>query len=152
MTSCVPTERMGSSRWTSFRSSGDLRLRLDGDGDLVRGHRAEELALLAGPRLHGDGTGRDQLRRQRLELALARRLPALVRRAQGVRLLDGPLVRLDRQPARDQVVARVAVGDLDDVAGVAELVDGLLQDDLHRVEYGSRAISRALFTAVATSR
>ena len=67
-------------------------------------------------------------------------------------VLDHPLLGLDRQAPRDQVVARVAVGNLDDVAGDTELVDGLLEDDLHRDEYGSRAISRAFLTADATSR
>jgi hypothetical protein len=47
-------------------------------------------------------------------------------------VLHRSLLGLDRDPARDQIVARLAVGDLGDVPGVPELVDGLLEDDLHR--------------------
>ena len=37
-----------------------------------------------------------------------------------------------RQLARQQVVARVAVGDLHDLAAAAEIVDVLSQNDFHR--------------------
>src|SRR5437899_3095142 len=51
-------------------------------------------------------------------------------------LLLAALGPLDRQPARDEVVAAVAVLDLDDVAGAAEATDLLREDELHR--FGSR--------------
>ena len=35
----------------------------------------------------------------------------------------------EREVARQQIVARVAIGHADDVAAVAEIVDGFLQDD-----------------------
>ena len=54
--------------------------------------------------------------------------------------LTAPFSALHGQAPGDQVVARVAVGDLDDVARDTELLDGLLEDDLHRAEYGSSAI------------
>src|SRR5918992_1579355 len=61
------------------------------------------------------------------------------------------------QVAGQQVVAPVPVGDVDNVAGRPHPPDLLVQDDLHvrgsyRIEYGSRAISRAFLTAEATSR
>src|SRR5690606_14638283 len=67
----------------------------------------------------------------------------------------------DRVPTRQQVVAAVAVLDLDDVAGRAETGDLVGENELHVPEtscqravlvYGSRAISRAFLIAVATSR
>jgi len=71
---------------------------------------------------------------------------------QALDVLHPTLRRLNGEAPGHEVVARVAVGDLDHVPGDAELVDGLLEDDPHRVEYGSRAISRAFLTAMATSR
>ena len=53
---------------------------------------------------------------------------------------NAPFSALTAKPVRDQVVPRVAGRDLDDVAGVAQLLDGLLEDDLHRAEYGRSAI------------
>ena len=79
-------------------------------------------------------------------------VPGVVGTLEGVGLLHHALRGLDGHPLRHQVVARVAVGNLDDVARLTELVDGLLEKDLHRLEYGRRAICRAFFTAVATSR
>ncbi len=48
--------------------------------------------------------------------------------------IDLPFVGLghgERELARQQVVARVAIGHADDVAAVAEIVDGFLQDDFN---------------------
>ena len=60
-----------------------------------------------------------------------------------------------RRAARQQEVARVAVGDAHDVAAQAELLDVGEQDDVHRpspTTYGRSAISRARLIATATWR
>ena len=82
-----------------------------------------------------------------------------------VHLLLRTARRDDRQPARKQEVAAVAVFDLDGVAGGTEVVHVGGQNELHcslfrsaltgyRVEEvkGSSATSRAFLTAIATSR
>src|SRR5262245_38496276 len=87
-------------------------------------------------------------------------------RTRGAGLLDrvdgllGTAGPADRRATRDEVVAAVAVLDLDHVAGSAETGDLLGEDELHRrissqrpVDvYGSSATSRAFLTAMATSR
>ena len=55
-------------------------------------------------------------------------------------LLLGALGPVDRRAARHQVVAAVAVGDLDDVAGAAEAGDLAGQDELHRARPPQRAV------------
>ena len=75
-------------------------------------------------------------------------------------LLLGALGPRDREALREQVVAAVAVLDLDHVAGGAEAGHLLSQDDLHVgassqravVVYGRSAISRAFLTARAICR
>src|SRR2546426_266256 len=129
----------------------DAGTRLDRIGDIGGGHRAEEPALLAGPRRYFQPT-RDQFRGERLELDLLFRHPSDVSPLQALGVLQGTLLGLDGQAAGHEEVPRISVGDVDDVPGIPELLYGLLQDDLHREEYGSRAISRAFLTAVATSR
>ena len=60
--------------------------------------------------------------------------------------LDLLLVALgdqQRQLARQQVVARVAVGDLHDLAAAAEVVDVLSQNDFHRRLSSCRLQSRS---------
>src|SRR5829696_6418827 len=104
-----------------------LVLRGDGLGDVLGRDGAEELALLARAGADRDRSARDEPRGDRLELALARVLAPLVRAPQVLGLLHGALVRPHRDRPRDEVVARVAVGNLDHVAGVSELVDGLLE-------------------------
>src|SRR5439155_5065772 len=64
----------------------------------------------------------------------------------------GALGRRRGHPLGDQEVPGVPIGHVDHVAGNPELLDGPLEDDLHRAVYGSRAISRAFLTAEATSR
>jgi hypothetical protein len=57
------------------------------------------------------------------------------------------------EPPREQVVAGVAAGDVDDVSAETELLDVREQDDFHRrywETYGRSAISRARVTAAAT--
>ena len=98
--------------------------------DVARGDRAEEVVVLAhlaledqldGLQLLGELFGDDLLLGQ---LADGRAL----------HLLDDGLVRrgrLDGELAGQQVVAAVAVGDLDHIAAVAELVDVFLENDFH---------------------
>src|SRR5262245_32698082 len=125
---------------------------LDHGDDVGRGDRAEELALLACAGGDDERSAGDELRRDGLVLTLALGQAIEMRPLQRLGVAHSALLGLDREPPGDQVVARVAVGDLGGIPGVPELVDGLLQDDLHRLEYGSRAISRAFLTAWATSR
>ena len=55
------------------------------------------------------------------------------------------------QPAREQEVAGVAAGDVDDLAAQPDLLDVAQEDDFHQfVTYGSSAISRARLTATET--
>src|SRR6266516_3244641 len=131
---------------------GHARLGRHGFRDICGGHRSEELALVTGARGDLQGARRDELRGERLELDLLLGQTSVVTPLERLGLLEGALLGPDRHASRDQIVACVAVRNLSDVPGVAELVDGLLKDDLHRALYGSRAISRAFFTAVATSR
>ena len=67
----------------------------------------------------------------------------------------------NRQPARQQVVTSVTVPDLNGVTGSAEVLDLGRQNQLHQMSLrsyrvaelnGSRATSRAFFTAIAMSR
>ena len=71
VTSCVPTERIGSSRWTSCRSTANPGLRLDRLGDVGRRDAAEQPALLAGVRRDRDGRRR-QARGDLFRLGLGR--------------------------------------------------------------------------------
>src|SRR5207244_13523441 len=115
----------------------------------------EELALVARAGAKPDGTRRQ---RRRDALGLGNRLaqPLVPGLSNPLRVTDRALDGGRREPARDEVVPSVPVGDLDAVARHAELVHHLEQDDLHRcsyrVVYARSAISRAFFTAVATSR
>src|SRR5919197_3434032 len=102
--------------------------------DVLRGHRAEELALFGGlPTLFED-EGLDPVA-HRLGLAFdAIRL--------GVLLLPDLLEVLEvagggaeRELLRDEIVARVAVGDVAELAAATEFGDVVQQDDAH----GSRS-------------
>ena len=65
------------------------------------------------------------------------------RGAGGLDRLDGLLAAAgpaDAEATRDEVVAAVAVLDLDDVAGGAEAGDLLGQDELHRLGSSQRAV------------
>ena len=103
---------------------------LDRVGDLGRGDRAEEPPALAGPRRQGD--------LQALELALdlvgvaeVANLAAGTRPLDRVDLLLGTLGPRDREALGQQVVAAVAVLDLDNIAGSAKVGHLIGKDDLH---------------------
>src|SRR5690606_32478630 len=128
--------------------------------DVLGRHRAEQAAALTRPHrqldlqpaeLLGDLLGG-------AEVADRPRLAGLADRGDLGLRAAGPA---DRVPARQQVVAAVAVLDLNHVAGRAEAGDLVGENELHIPEtscqravlvYGSRAISRAFLIAVATSR
>jgi hypothetical protein len=129
----------------------DPGLVVDRVRDVGRRHAAEELALLPGMRRDADRC-RSEARGDLLGFGLGGVDPDGVRPLEAAHVVHAALRGFHREAARHQVVARVAVGDVDDIARHAELVDRLLEDDLHRVEYGSSAISRAFLTATATSR
>ena len=87
-----------------------------------------------------------------LGVVQGRGLACLAGTQQRLGLLLGPGRGEDRLAAGDQVVAAVAVRDLDDVTGEPEVVDLFLEDDLHRRSpqrpaYGISAISRAFLIA-----
>src|SRR5207244_6588126 len=105
---------------------------LDGRGDVGRGDRAEQLATLAGAGAERDG----ELLEVSLDLAGVAEVADLagVTRALDLHdLLLGALGPGDRRPARDEEVAAVAVGHLDDVAGEAQARDLTGEDELHSV-------------------
>ena len=157
VTSCVPTERIGSSRWTSRRSTETPACAESASA--MSAAVTEPNSLPSSPARAVTTTGVWMMRAASgLELALLGRGPRLMGPLEALGVADRALLGPHGQTARDQEVAGVAVGDVGDVARVAEAFDRLLQDDLHRVagsyrlEYGSRAISRAFLTAEATSR
>src|SRR5690606_8019478 len=122
---------------------------LDHVGD---GHRAVELAFVTGVR-RDDDTGPGELLGDALSclagllLGLDASLTDLLGR------LHGAGVGLDGVPAGQQVVAGVSLGDVYDVALLAQRLDVLGQYELHRpLMSGRRAISRAFLIAVATLR
>ena len=160
----VPTVRIGSSRWTLRRSIVDAAGLLDRVDDVLRGDGAEQAAVVAG--LVGDR-----------EHGLVELLGALLGALGGLggRAVEGLLVALGRgdralgrrlgELARDQVVAQVALGDVDDRAALrrrsprpgggwpgASRATGrgraARSSRLSAPTYGSRASSRARLTAV----
>ena len=100
--------------------------------DVRGGDRSEELALVTGASGDLQSTPRDELGSERFELHLLLRQPGVVTPFERLGLLEGAFLGPDGHAPGDQVVARVAVGHLSHVPGVPELVDGLLEDDLHR--------------------
>src|SRR2546428_7598790 len=117
----------------------DLRRELPAEcfRDLLRGDAAEGLALLAGFELEDQRDARKPFR-QRLGVGL---------RASALCLLGFALLRevfelaaggLDREALRQQVVQRVPVGHVLDVAGAAEAADLALQDDAHACRGGGQ--------------
>ena len=101
----------------------------EGLGDLVVGNATEQLTGLGhlGRDLDGDALddalGFDGAFTGRHGLGQASAL-------HGFRLGGGALGPCEREALRDQVVAGVAVLDLDDVACVAQIGDGLLENNL----------------------
>src|SRR5438105_4875927 len=127
----------------------NARLRAHRVGDVGRGHRAEELAALARARpkldLRAHETRRELICRAAIAL-LARR--AVAPHALG--LSNDALRCLQREPARDQEVARVAIGDIEQVALATEVVHVLPQDDLHDDSSSSPASTSASADAAAS--
>src|SRR6266540_2580165 len=112
--------------------AGPARLR-DRVDDLRCGDRAEQPAFLAGlgwdhqpERLEMGGHGPGLLEVGDLTVGAAG--------ADALRLADGTRRGEPREVAGQQVVAPVAVGDLDDVPGGADPADLLAEDDLHVVD------------------
>src|SRR5689334_5007097 len=132
---------------------------LDRVDDLGRRDRAEQPAAVAGPRRQRDLEA-GQLGLDLVGLAQVADLAGLAGPLDDDDLLLGALAPLDREALRQQVVAAVAVLDLDDVAGGAETRHLLGEDDLHVPDppqravavYGRSAISRAFLTARAICR
>src|SRR4029079_5627688 len=118
-------------------------------GDVGRRHGAEQRAR--GACLHLEAEHR--LAQHLCDLLRLLGAACLVLRTRGVHALElgdpGRRGVLGELPGK-QVVPRVAAGDVDDVPPQAELLHVLEENDLHQPTYGSRAISRARFTAAAT--
>src|SRR5262249_20677812 len=131
---------------------------LHGVDDVGDRHRAEQPPAAAGLRRHADGEGLE-LRPDLLGVPEVADLPNVARPLDRRDLLLGTAGPAHGEAARDEVVAAVAVLDLDDVAGRAQTRDLLGEDELHVASaqravlvYGRSAISRAFFTARAISR
>src|SRR5690625_5128020 len=133
---------------------------LDGLGDVGGGDGAEEAPACAGPHRDGDGVGLKGVADGRGLLGRGD-LPLAPRRTDLVDLALGALRPRRGQPPGQQVVAGVAVLDVDDVTGRAQ--PGYLVGKNHlchvcrlpqraELAYGSNAISRAFFTAFAMAR
>src|SRR5690606_27377245 len=136
--------------------------RLDALGDLLGGDRTEQTAVLAGALGDDDGL-RLERRLQGLRLLDVRDGALAAGRTDLVELTLTALGPRGRETAGQEEVAGVAVLDLDDIAGGTEAGDLVGEDELAghmlpflaqrpEVEYGSRAISRAFFTAFAILR
>src|SRR5438105_10854422 len=126
------------------------RLLLHGIGDVDRGHRPEQPTFGAGPRLDRDRAplelGRQRLRGLTLTSVAYFAVPP---HRVGLLLTAGGC--LQRQAARHEVVARVAVGDVHDVALVAEIFDIGADDDLHSSPSSSAAVTSASSSSTPAS-
>src|SRR5918996_471106 len=131
------------------------QLLFDRTSNVGLGYGPEQATALPSPSRDVDGRCPERGdARRRLFLFFANSLRAGALHV--LRLFQRALRCEHRQALRDEVVARVTVGNGDDVALMTELVYVAGEDDLHvrsyLAEYGSKAISRAFLIAVATSR
>ena len=94
-------------------------------GDLFSGHRAEQLAARAAFGGDFDALPAQLLRRGDRRGAVLRLFPA-ARRVPELHGVDGVRRRWDRELAREQIVARVALGGVDQLALLALSADVLL--------------------------
>ena len=149
--SCVPIEADRARQVHRERSTGPglRRLRFR---DVRGGDRSERLPLHRNERrcratcamsLEGGASN---------SLLLFRQPGVVTCRLSVSACLGAPFSALMAMPPGDQVVPRVAVSNLGDVPGVPGLLDGLLEDDLHRAVRGAGPSHEAFLTAVATSR
>jgi hypothetical protein len=102
---------------------------LDGVDDVLRGDRAEQAAVVTrGLRDRQDGARQQR----RVVLRPLRELAggALLRLHAALRVLDRRRRRGLRQLAREQEVAQVPLGDVDDVAALADVLHVLEEDRL----------------------
>src|SRR5690606_24298182 len=98
--------------------------------DVAGGHRAIESALFARVR---DDRARDllELLRERLELHLRLALLRDEAALDALEAVEVVLRHLDREALGQEVIAAVAVRDVDDIADLAELLDVSLKEDFH---------------------
>src|SRR2546421_11709811 len=108
----------------------DPVLGLEGDGHILVGDGAERLVLGSDLQTNNNRLVAD-LVRQRLSLRPVLRLASAHSRAQTLGLGFDTPKRRHRQLARKQEVATIAVGDLLDVTGLADVVDVLGQHHAH---------------------
>src|SRR6185503_16059332 len=90
-------------------------------GDVRRGDRTEQSTLATGPGLDRDRPTLE-LRGQRLRAFTVATLTCLPVAAHRVRLLLAAGRSLQREAPRHEVVTRVAIGDVDDLALLAQVV------------------------------
>jgi hypothetical protein len=111
----------------------------DGGGDLGDRDGTEEATAVTGAHLHADRCGLELLLDLAGVVVVANgpRGACLLDRLDGLLPAAGPA---DRHATGDEVVAAVAVLDLDDVAGGTETVDLLGQNELHRVSPSQRPV------------
>jgi len=108
----------------------DAQLRLERPDDVGGGDRTEQLAALAGPGRNRDRRA-DQTIGQGLRGLTVAKLAGRTVAAHRLSLAYDTVLGLDRQPARYEEVARVAVGDVDDFARQAEADDLTGEDEFH---------------------
>src|SRR5207248_6035787 len=106
-------------------------------GDVGRGHRAEKAALASGSRLDGDRASLELRGKGLRALALAS-LACLAIAPHRVGLLLTYSRCLQRATARTEIVARVAVGDVDEIALLAQVFDIVAQYDSHAAATSDR--------------
>src|SRR4051794_3454928 len=99
--------------------------------DIGRCHRSEQPSALSGARRQRD-LQRRQLGGELLRLTAVADVADLASLADLRDLLLATTRPRNREAARDEEVAAVAVLDLDDVAGATEATDLLSEDELHR--------------------
>ena len=140
VTGCLPTVLIWPGTSTARRSRAGPPAARTASTTSADGDRAEQPARVArGLRLDGDGEAA-QLGGDLAGVPEVADLAGLAGPTDRVDLLLRAAGGHDGQPARKQVVAAVAVLDLDDVAGRAEIGHVTGEDELHDVPSAQRAV------------
>src|SRR5712671_2920631 len=96
----------------------DAGLGVDGFDNVCRGHGPEELALASGARSDHDGR-RDEALSDRFGRLPITSVLEVARPTHRCRLIRDAVGRDDRLPGRDEVIAGVPIGNVNDVAALS---------------------------------